>query len=133
MLTRRTLIAAAGVGAASGLLCPAQTPQLYTTVNRVVWVVENIDRVRRAWQSFGLSGIQEFPNIRFEGRYHGEPATIYAWQITGRLGNLTIDMIQPAEGQHNAYTEFLDSHGDGILAIVHEVPSRSALDAEIAR
>jgi hypothetical protein len=42
-------------------------------------------------------------------------------------------MIQPAEAQANIYTNFLGKHGDGILSIVHEVPSRQALEAEIRR
>jgi hypothetical protein len=99
----------------------------------VTWVVENIDRVRPAWKALGLSDIQESPNIQLVGQFRGSPATIYAWQITGRLGNLTVDMIQPAEGQANAYTNFLAQHGDGILSIVHEVPSRQALENEILR
>jgi catechol 2,3-dioxygenase-like lactoylglutathione lyase family enzyme len=119
--------------AAFGGTCAAQLPEYYKTVNRLVWVVENIDRVRPAWEAFGLSDIQAFPNIQLTGTYRGVPQTIYAWQITGRLGSLTIDMVQPAEGQRNAYTRFLGSHGDGVLAIVHEVPDRAALDREIAR
>jgi catechol 2,3-dioxygenase-like lactoylglutathione lyase family enzyme len=42
-------------------------------------------------------------------------------------------MIQPAEGQLNAYTHFLNKHGDGIFSIVHEVADETALAAEIAR
>ncbi len=114
-------------------VCPAQLPDYYKTVNRVTWVVENIDRVRAAWEAMGLSGIREYPNIELVGRYRGKPVTIYAWQITGRIGNLTVEMIQPAEGQANAYTDFLSKHGDGILSIVHEVPSREALEQEIRR
>jgi hypothetical protein len=67
------------------------------------------------------------------GEFRGKPVTIYAWQITGRLGNLIVDMIQPAEGQANAYTDFLRKHGDGILSIVHEVASRQVLEQEILR
>jgi len=113
--------------------CSAQLRDYYRTVSRVTWVVENIDRVRRAWEALGLSDIREDSNIQFVGQFHGEPVTIYAWQITGHLGNLMIDMIQPAEGQLNAYTNFLDKHGDGIFSIVHEVGSRQALDDEIIR
>jgi hypothetical protein len=89
--------------------------------------------VRHAWEALGLSDIQEYPNIQFEGHFRGKPVTIYAWQITGHLGNLTVDMIQPAEGQRNAYTNFLPGHGDGILSVVHAVPSRQAMDDEIQR
>ena len=112
---------------------PAQLPDYYKTVNRVTWVVENIDRVRPAWEAMGLSDIREYPNIQLAGEFRGKPITIYAWQITGRLGNLTVEMIQPAEGQANAYTNFLRKHGDGILSIVHEVETRQALDEEIQR
>src|SRR5258706_10125358 len=113
--------------------CPAQLPDYYKTVNRVTWVVGNIDKVRPAWVAMGLSDIQEYTNIQLVGQFRGKPITIYAWQITGHLGNLTVEMIQPAEGQANAYTNFLARHGDGILSIVHEVPSPQALEKEISR
>jgi hypothetical protein len=111
----------------------AQLPEHYKTVNRVTWVVGNIDRVRAAWEKIGLVDICEYPNVQLTGEFRGKPVTIYAWQITGRLGNLTVEMIQPAEGQANAYTNFLGKHGDGILSIVHEVESRQALDEEVQR
>ena len=114
-------------------VCWAQVPGLYETVNRVTWVVENIDRVRPAWAALGLSGVEEYPNIQLIGQFRGKATTIYAWQITGHLGNLTVDLIQPGEGQANAYTDFLAKHGDGILSIVHEVPSRQALEQEVLR
>ena len=114
-------------------MCSAQLPAYYRTVNRVTWVVENIDKVRPAWQAMGLADIKEYSNIQLEGQFRGKPVTIHAWQIIGHLGNLTVDMIQPAEGQANAYTNFLSKHGDGILSIVHEVPSRQDLEKEILR
>jgi hypothetical protein len=74
--------------------CSAQFPDYYKTVNRITWVVGNIDKVRPAWEALGLSDIQEYPNIQLVGEFRGKPVTIYAWQITGHLGNLTVDMIQ---------------------------------------
>jgi hypothetical protein len=44
-----------------------------------------------------------------------------------------VEMIQPAEGQINAFTDFLAKHGDGIFSIVHEVSSKEELAKEIAR
>jgi catechol 2,3-dioxygenase-like lactoylglutathione lyase family enzyme len=111
----------------------AETPAFYKTVNRVTWVVTNIDVARPAWEAMGLTDIREYPNIAMRETYKGKLSTVYAWQITGHIGDLTVDMIQPAEGQLNAYTHFLNKHGDGIFAIVHEVPSEAALKAEIAR
>jgi hypothetical protein len=114
-------------------LCPAQLPDCYKTVDRVTWVVSNIDRVRPAWEAMGLSDIREYPNIQLTGEFRGKPITIYAWQITGRLGNLTVDMIQPAEGQVNAYTNFLGRRGDGILSIVYKIATQQAMEEEIRR
>lgn len=111
----------------------AQLPEYYRTVSRVTWVVENLDKARPAWEAMGLSGVEVFTNVQLTGQFRGKPVTIHAWQITGRLGNLTVDMIQPGEGQANAYTNFLSKHGDGILSIVHEVPSLKALEAEVQR
>lgn len=113
--------------------CSAELPNYYKSINRVTWLVQNIDRVRPAWEALGLSDIQEYPNIKLIGQYHGKPATIYAWQITGHLGNLTVDMIQPAEGQLNAFNDFLGKHGDGIFSIVHEVSSKEEMTKEIQR
>src|SRR5690349_18884866 len=87
--------------------CRAELPDYYKRINRVTWVVGNLDKVRPAWEALGLSGIEEYTNIELTGQFRGKPVTIYAWQITGHLGDLTIDMIQPAEGQANAYTNFL--------------------------
>lgn len=80
-----------------------------------------------------MSEIREYPNIRIAGTFREKTVLIYAWQITGRVGNLTIDMIQPAEGQSNAYTDFLARHGDGILSIVHEAPDQRYLENEVTR
>jgi len=115
------------------LSAPAQTPTIYAHASRVTWVVENIDKARPAWTALGLTDIHEYPNIALSGTYQGKPVTIYAWQITGRIGGMTVDMIQPAEGQLNAYEHFLGHHGDGIFSIVYRVPNRAAMDREIAR
>ncbi|MFO1247252.1 MAG: VOC family protein [Alphaproteobacteria bacterium] len=111
----------------------AQTPSFYKTLNRVTWVVTNIDEVRPAWEAMGLADIKEYPNVALSVTYKGKPSIVHAWQITGHIGNLTVDMIQPAEGQLNAYTHFLNKHGDGIFSMVHEVPDEAALKAEVAR
>ena len=67
------------------------------------------------------------------GQDHGKPVKMWAWEITGHLGNLTVDMIQPAEGQLNAWNDFLGKHGDGIFSIVHEVASQAEMTREINR
>ncbi len=111
----------------------AELPTFYKTVSRVTWLVQNIDHAKPAWVALGLTDVQEFANIKFTGTYRGKPVTIWAWEVTGHLGDLTVDMVQPAEGQQNALTDFLDKHGDGIFSIVHEVANQKDAQTEIKR
>ncbi|MGO8718392.1 MAG: VOC family protein [Acidobacteriaceae bacterium] len=111
----------------------AELPSCYQSMNRVTWIVQNVDHVRAAWEALGLSDIEEYPHIKFTGEYRGKSVTIRARQITGHLGNLTVDIIQPAQGQTNAFTGFLSRHGDGIFSVVYEVSSQEEMNKEIQR
>ncbi len=111
----------------------AELPKCYQSMNRVTWVVQDVDHVSAAWRSLGLSDIKESPHIQFTGEYHGKPVTIRARQVTGHLGDLTIDFIQPDKGQVNAFSRFLSSHGDGIFSFVFEASSKEEMDKEIQR
>jgi catechol 2,3-dioxygenase-like lactoylglutathione lyase family enzyme len=111
----------------------AQMPTFYRSVNRVTWLVQNVDLASQGWQKLGMTDIHEYPNVVLTGQDHGKPIKMWAWEITGHLGNLTVDMIQPGEGQINAWNDFLGKHGDGIFSIMHEVPSEEAMEQEIKR
>jgi len=111
----------------------AEMPSYYKTVNRVTWLVQNVDLAKAAWIPLGLSDIHEYPDVVLTGQEHGKPIKMWAWEITGHLGNLTVDMIQPAEGQVNAWNDFLGKHGDGIFSIVHQVASQAEMEEEIKR
>jgi hypothetical protein len=111
----------------------AQMPKFYETVNRVVWLVQNVDLAKQGWIQLGLSDVHEYPDVVVTGQDHGKPIKMWAWEITGHLGNLTVEMVQPAEGQLNAWNDFLGKHGDGIFSIVHEVGSQAEMTKEISR
>ncbi len=125
-----TLFALAFGMTGSGL---AAMPTCYESANSVTWLVQNIDAVKPGWVSLGMTDIQEYPNILMTGQDHGKPVKLWAWEMTGHLGNLTVNMVQPAEGQLNAWNDFLGKHGDGIFSIVHEVPTEAAMAQEIKR
>jgi len=111
----------------------AEMPACYKSVNRVVWLVQNVDLAKQGWIPLGLTDIHEYPDVVLTGQEHGKPVKMWAWEITGHLGNLTVEMIQPAEGQLNAWNDFLGKHGDGIFSIVHEVSSQAEMTKEISR
>ncbi len=111
----------------------AQMPDYYKSVNSVTWLVQDIDAVKPGWISLGLSDIHEYRDVVLTGKYRDKPVKMWAWEITGHLGNVTVEMIQPAEGQLNAWNDFLGKHGDGIFSVVHEVASPAEMGKEIKR
>jgi len=113
--------------------CYAQLPEYYQTINRVTWLSPNIDASLPTWIALGMTDIHRYANIKAVGTDHGKPTTIYVEQVTGRLGNLTVNFLQPAKGQLNSYNDFLEKHKDGIFSVVHEVPTTDAMDKEIQR
>ena len=112
--------------------CFAEMPEFYKKVSRVIWVVKDMDHCIQGWEKLGLSDVQEYGDVHFEGQYHGKPVSIAARAATGKLGNLTVDMLQPEPGD-NAFTAFLTRHGDGIFSIVHEVASMPEMTKEAER
>jgi hypothetical protein len=114
-------------------MCQAQLPEYYQSINRVTWIVQNIDGILPTWIALGMTDVHKYPNIKAVGTDLGKSTTIATQQIIGRLGNLTVNFLQPAAGQPNSYNAFLKKHKDGIFAVVHEVPSRETMDKEIQR
>lgn len=112
--------------------CLAQLPEFYKRVNRVTWLVKNMDHPLEGWAKLGLCDIHDYGDLTFEARYRGKSVSIDARVATGTLGNLTVDMLQLAAGD-NAFTDFLARHGDGIFSIVHEVATMEEMTKEIER
>ena len=118
--------------------CSAQLPEYYQSINRVTWLSGDIDGILPAWSALGMSDIHKPAKVKGVGTERGRPMTIDASLVTGRLGNLTVDFLQPGvigrgEAQSNSYVDFLKKHQDGIFSIVHEVPSKEAMDKEVQR
>ena len=114
-------------------MCLAQMPEYEQTINRVVWLTHDIDAILPSWTALGMTDIHRYARLDAKGTEHGKPATLRTVQATGRLGNLTVNFLQPAENESNSYNDFLRRHHDGIFAVVHEVPSREAMKQEIQR
>ena len=66
----------------------------------------------------------EWPN-RPESKYffRGHPEPIKLRQAFVQVGGLELELVQPLEGENNAYKQFLDERGEGIHHILFETPS----------
>jgi Glyoxalase/Bleomycin resistance protein/Dioxygenase superfamily len=112
--------------------CLAQLPEFYKRVNRVTWLVKSLDHPLQGWEQIGLSDVRVHEDLAFEGLYRSKRVSVKARVATGSLGSLTVDMLQPVDGD-NVFNDFLARHGDGIFAIVHEVATMADMTKEIER
>src|SRR3954453_11655245 len=100
----------------------AELPEFYRHVDRVLWVVDDIDRTTAGWQKVGM--------IESRANRTGSGDNL-RWSVA-RLGNVIVDLIQPFD-EESPFGEFRKRHGQGVFALVHRVPTEAALDREIAR
>jgi hypothetical protein len=111
----------------------AQMPEFYNKVDRLIWIVDDLERVVRGWKGLGFEQIRDFGEIDLSSeQYRGRPARGRLKVAGARLGSAQIRWLQPIGGE-NAYTDFLAQHGSGVFSLVHRVPTREALDAEVRR
>lgn len=88
-------------------------------------VVPDLDRSTRVLSElFGLGPFKfiEWPN-RPDSKYwfRGNEESIKIRQGFVQAGDLELELIQPLEGERNAYCQFLDSNGSGIHHVLFEV------------
>jgi methylmalonyl-CoA/ethylmalonyl-CoA epimerase len=88
-------------------------------------VVKDLDHATRLLtELFGIGPFRfiEWPN-RPESKYYfrGKEEQIKIRQAFTQVGHLELELIQPLEGEKNAYYEFLQQKGGGIHHILFEV------------
>src|SRR4051812_24234437 len=100
----------------------AELPEFYRHVDRVIWVVDDIERTTAGWQKLGM--------IQARANQTGAEDS-FRWSVA-RLGNVIVDFIQPLN-EESPFGEFRKRHGQGVFALAHRVPSEALMDREIAR
>jgi catechol 2,3-dioxygenase-like lactoylglutathione lyase family enzyme len=109
-----------------------QLPEFYKTVSRMTWVVKDLDSALGAWSKLGLSGVEVQDTSGIRATFRGKPASGGIRWATGSLGDVMIDFIQPSR-PGNAYSDFLDRRGEGVMALMHEVPDLDGFNRELGR
>ena len=99
----------------------AELPDFYKRVDRIFWVVDDIGRSVAGWQRAGILEI-------------GAPTLIGGGvrRRVVRLGNITVDFIQPLD-ETSVFARHRKKHGQGVMALVHRVPTIAALEQEVLR
>jgi methylmalonyl-CoA/ethylmalonyl-CoA epimerase len=99
-------------------------------------VVPDLDKTTGLLNS--LFGIGPFRSVVWPNRpesryqYRGVEEHIRLSQAFVQLGQVEIELIQPLEGERNAYKEFLDQTGGGIHHVLFEVKDIDSVLAALA-
>jgi catechol 2,3-dioxygenase-like lactoylglutathione lyase family enzyme len=109
----------------------AEVPDLYRKVASVHWVVKDLDRVKAGWVKLGFTA-QDLGELAAAGSYLGQYGSARFRVAQARLAGAEVLWIQPLEWE-NAFSDHLARHGEGVFSVNYAVPSREALDAEVAR
>jgi len=110
---------------------PVVDLSIYGHVSSMIWIARDLDPVLNYWQKLGLKNIERTNVTEFTGLvYRGKPVPTTARSAFGHVGNVFIEWIQPVTGS-NIYTEFLERHGDGVLALGFAVKSDQELEKQI--
>lgn len=99
----------------------AELPDFYKSVDRIFWVVDDIDRTVAGWQKLGIIEIGAKPQA-------GEGVR---WTVA-RLGNVVVDFIQPLDDK-SVFARYRRKHGQGVMALIHRTPAGTAMEQEVAR
>ena len=124
----KTLVLMASLAASAS----AQLPGIYTQVDRIVFVVPDVDKALAAWKASSAVEVFGKQTAEFEAEYRGRVSSSNVYFAAGRFGDVIANWMQPVSGT-NAFSEFLKAHGPGVFALLHRVASPSDLDAEVAR
>ena len=99
----------------------AEMPDFYKSVDRVFWVVDDIDRTVAGWKKLGIIEIVAKTESREDARW-----------CVARIGNVKVDFIQPSGGD-GVFSRYRKRHGQGVMALVHRVAGIEASELEVAR
>src|SRR5688572_17294520 len=110
----------------------AQLPEFYKQVDRIVFVVPDVEQALAGWKASGAVEVFDVRPAEFRAEYRGQHSTSVVRFGVGRFGDVIANWIQPVSGS-NAFTEFLEKHGPGVFALMHRVDGIDALNAEVTR
>jgi methylmalonyl-CoA/ethylmalonyl-CoA epimerase len=110
----------------------AELPEFYKQVDRVVFVVPDVEKALAGWKASGVVQVFATESTNFHADYRGARTESTVKYAAGCFGDVVANWLQPVSGS-NAFADFLKRHGPGVFALMHRVGSRPELNTEVAR
>lgn len=110
-----------------------EVPDFYKSVDRLIWVVEDIDQTLINLRKIGFTDLVDLgPGSMENTLFRGKTATGDYRVVSGRFGDVAVHWVQPYGGE-NAFAEFLKTHGSGVFSLMHRAPDLNAFKSEVDR
>lgn len=110
-----------------------QLPDYYRTVDRLVWVVPDMDATVAGLKKLGFTNLRDQGEVELDWTaFRARPASGTMRLVSGRFADVAVHWVQPLGGS-NAFQEFLEKKGGGVFSLMHRVPSKEAYEQELAR
>ena len=114
-------------------LLHGELPEFYKKVDHVVWVVPNLNSTLAGWTKAGVNSIEDRGMISVSGaQFRGQAGQMEFLVSQARFGDVWVDWLQPA-GDKGPLSEFVARTGGGVFGLMHGVPTRAVMDAEVER
>ncbi|MFC2125670.1 VOC family protein [Bacteroidota bacterium] len=111
----------------------AQLNDCYNKIDRIIWVVQDVEYVKEGWQKLGFGTFVDHENKKMVNDQIKNKQVSYTIKHTSAsLGGLKAVWIQPIEGK-SIYSDHLKKHGPGAFAILHRVNSMKEMNSEIEK
>jgi hypothetical protein len=108
----------------------SEVPAHLKHVDQVIWVIDELDNVMAHWQALGFNQVMMLDTV--EVRLEKANERINVRLALANLGGAQITWIQPT-GQQSIFSDFLDSHGNGAISLVHRFDSPEKMLTEVDR
>ncbi len=109
-------------------ICSAQPADYYKKVDRIVWLVQDLQGTINGWKTLGFSEIMDHGLVSLNDKT-GE---MEVYMASANLGGARVTWIQPIS-KNTIFGKFLEEYGDGSFSLMHRVPSIETMDQEISR
>jgi hypothetical protein len=107
----------------------AQSPDYYKEVDRIVWVVNDLQSVMKGWRAIGFRDIMDHGLVTMSDQRTGN---LDVYMASANFGGARLTWIQPIS-KNNLFSTFLSKGGDGAFSLMHRVPSSEMMQKEVQR
>lgn len=112
----------------TSIMVHSQVKDCYKKVDHMIWIVDQLDEVVESWKKLGFKDIQylQRAELKLESR------NIDVKAASANLGGSKVLWLQPVR-ERSFLTDFLESYGPGVFAIIHGTDGKSDIKEETER